>query len=333
MDAGHKAKPATLLVLVAFGVIYFVWGSTYLFIKFGIETIPPMVLAGARHTLAGGALLVWLMAREGVKLSGANWGAAAVLGGLMLVGGNGGVTWAQQFVPSGITALIVATVPMWMTLLDWLRPRGRRPPGQVLAGLLLGFGGIALLIGPGRLGGTDRIESAGAAVLLGAALSWAAGSLLARHLKVASSLLLATALQSIAGGALLLVLAWPAGHWARLDVHAVSWKSLGALLYLATFGSAVGFSSYLWLLRVTTAARVSTYAYVNPLVALALGWLAGGENVGGRSLAAAGVIIAAVALIVSHREKAAVAEGSPAEKVETADLGCAGASGERSPAG
>lgn len=319
----HPASP--LLVIIAFGAIYLLWGSTYLFIKWGIATIPPMIMAGARHLVAGGILYAWMRLRGGEKPQRVHWGSATVLGALMLFGGNGGVTWAQQTVPSGIAALIVAAVPMWMTLLDWLRPRGHRPGPLVIAGLIVGFGGIALLIGPGRWGATGRVPFAGAAILLCASLSWATGSLLSRHMKLPSTLVLSIAMQSIAGGVLLLLAAIPLGNWARFDPAAISMRSALSLGYLVVFGSIVGFTCYLWLLQVTTPARVSTYAYVNPLVAMFLGWLMGGEAVSQRSLTATAIIIAAVVMIVSHKDKPAPVpdDQSPLLKAETADLGCA----------
>jgi drug/metabolite transporter (DMT)-like permease len=325
MPSVQKNPAAPLLVVLAFAAIYLLWGSTYIFIKWGIVTIPPMILAGARHLIAGAMLYAWVRGRGAEKPRPEHWASAVVLGALMLFGGNGGVTWAQQTVPSSIAALIIAAVPMWMTLLDWLRPRGHRPGPLVMAGLILGFGGIVLLIGPGWLGGSDRVPLAGALVLLLASLCWAFGSLLSRHLKLPSALLLSIAMQSVAGGALLLMAAYPAGNWARFDWAAVSLRSVLSLAYLVAFGSLVGFTCYIWLLQVTTAARVATYAYVNPLVALFLGWSLGGEAVSSRSLVATGIIISAVVMIVSHRDKVAAPgeEESPVLKAETADLGCA----------
>ncbi len=324
MSRNSKAHVSTLTLLLAFGAIYVLWGSTYIFIKWGIATVPPMVLAGARHLLAGVLLYAWVRLRGGEKPEPRQWGSAAALGGLMLFGGNGGVTWAQQTVPSGVAALVIAAVPMWMTLLEWLRPGGHRPAARVIAGLVLGFGGIALLIGPGRFGG-ERVDLTGAAILLCASLSWATGSLLSRHVRLPRTLVLSIAMQSIAGGVLLLLGAIPTGNWARFDWQAVSLRSALSLAYLVVFGSIIGFTCYIWLLKVTTAARVSTYAYVNPVVALFLGWSLGGEGISGRSSLAAVVIVVAVVMIVSYKDVPAPAEDrEPALlKAETADLGCA----------
>jgi len=321
-----QSKPhvSTLALVLAFVSIYVLWGSTYIFIKWGIATIPPLILAGLRHAVAGVLLYAWIRLRGGEKPQAQHWGSALVLGALLLFGGNGGVTWAEQTVPSGVAALMIAAVPMWMAVLDWLRPRGHRPAGRVIAGLVLGFSGIALLIGPGPLGG-EPVPAAGAALLLCASFSWALGSLLSRHMKLPRTLVLSIAMQSMAGGALLLLAAIPVGDWARLDWQTVSLRSAASLGYLVVCGSIIGFTCYIWLLQVTTAARVSTYAYVNPVVALLLGSLLGGEAVSQRSLLAAAIIIAAVVMIVSYKEKSASpAEAeSPLPKTETADLGCA----------
>jgi drug/metabolite transporter (DMT)-like permease len=218
---------------------------------------------------------------------------------------------------------MVAAVPLWMALLDWLRPGGRRPGARVAFGLVLGFAGIALLVGPSRLGG-DRVDPVGATILLVASLSWAIGSLYSRHAPLPSSIVLAMAMQSLAGGAMLFVAAIPAGHWTRLDVAAVSLRAAGALAALVVAGSIMGFTCYLWLLRVTSAARVSTYAYVNPVVALALGWLVAGEALTPRALVAAAIIVAAVVMIVSYKEKREHARPEDLlPRAETADLGCA----------
>ncbi len=324
MVRDSKSHVSTLALLLSFAAIYFLWGSTYIFIKWGIETVPPMILAGSRHLIAGVLMYAWIRTRGNEKPQAHHWGSAAVLGALMLFGGNGGVTWAEQTVPSGMAALVIAAVPMWMTVLEWIRPGGHRPAGRVIGGLVLGFGGIALLIGPGSFGG-ERMDLTGAAVLLCASLSWAIGSLLSRHVRLPHTLILSIAMQSIAGGALLLLVAIPAGNWTRFDWHAVTMRSGFSLLYLVVFGSIIGFTCYIWLLKVTTAARVSTYAYVNPVVALFLGWGLGGEAVSARSLLAATVIIGAVVMIVSYKDAPAPVKekDSPLLKTETADLGCA----------
>jgi drug/metabolite transporter (DMT)-like permease len=230
-----------------------------------------------------------------------HWRSAAIVGALLLLGGNGAVTWAEQFIPSGIAALLIAVVPCWMVLIDWVRPGGPPPTVQIAAGLVLGLVGVALLIGPESLMGGDRIDVTGAAVVLGGSMSWAAGSILSRHVKVPSRPLLATGIQMLCGGALLILAGLLGGEAARIDASAISAKSVLALIYLILIGAIVGYSAYIWLLRVSTPARVSTYAYVNPVVAVLLGWLFAGETVSPRVIAAAAVIVAGVALITLSR--------------------------------
>ena len=296
-------------ILLAFAAVYVLWGSTYLAIRIGVETIPPFVLAGLRHLTAGILLFAWLRARGVPAPLPRHWRSAAVIGGLLLLGGNGLVTWAEQRVPSGLAALIVASVPIWMTLLDGLQRR-ERPHGVVLAGLALGLLGIAFLVAPGRFAGGARVDPVGAAALLTAALLWAVGSLYSRRAPLPSSTLLATAMEMVAGGAILLLAATVTGEWSGLSLAAVSSRSLFSLVYLIVAGSLLGFSAYIFLLGATTPARVSTYAYVNPVVAVFLGWAFAGEPVTLRTFIAAAVIVTAVALIIRHgaRRTAAPAE-------------------------
>ena len=297
-------------ILAAFAAVYILWGSTYLAIRFGVETIPPFLMAGTRHLTAGLLLYVFLRAKGTARPSPRHWGSAAAIGGLMLLGGNGLVTWAEQRVPSGLAALIVASVPIWMAVLAGIERR-RRPSGFVVAGLALGLAGIALLVVPGRFGGGEHVDPLGAAALLAAALSWSIGSLYSRRAKLPASTLTAVSMEMIAGGALLWIAGLLGGEGARLHLPAVSLRSALSLGYLIVFGSLLGFSAYVWLLRVTTPARVSTYAYVNPVVAVLLGTLFAGEELTLRiGLAAAG-IVAAVALIIRHggeRKRKAAAE-------------------------
>ena len=297
-------------LVVAFAAVYVLWGSTYLAIRFGVETIPPFLLAGIRHLTAGTILFGWLRLRGTPWPTWKNWRAAAVVGGLLLLGGNGLVTWAEQKVPSGLAALIVASVPIWMTLLDGLERR-ERPHGVVLAGLGMGIAGIAFLVAPGRFAGGEHVDPWGAAALLTAALLWAIGSLYSKRAGLPASTLLATAMEMIAGGFILLCTSALTREWAGFSPAAVTEKSVLALGYLIVAGSLLGFSAYVFLLGATTPARVSTYAYVNPLVAVLLGWLFAGEAVTARTLIAALVIVAAVALIIRHGARRTVA---PAEE-------------------
>jgi len=249
-----------------------------------------------------------LRRKTGIKPTGANWRTAIVAGALLLFVGNGGVSWAEQTVPSGVTALLVATVSLWLVILDWLRPGGVRPAPRVAMGLLMGFAGLALLVGPAHLGGSERVNPVGAAVLVIASLAWACGSLYSKHGGMPSSPMLGVAMQSFAGGVILLIAAMFAGEFRELHLGAVSMRSWLALVYLVVCGSGIGFSAYLYILQKSTAARVATYAFVNPVVALFLGWLIVGETITLRTILAAAVILTAVILVITapHRQPAPV---------------------------
>jgi len=284
-------------VLPALLVIYVVWGSTYLAIRWGLETIPPFTMAGARYLVAGGVLLAWVKLRGAPRVTFRDLGPAFLTGGLMLLCGNGGVVWAEQRIASGLAALLVAVEPLFIVLLQATLPQERRrPSARALVGVAFGVTGVVLLVGPVRLGG-ERVDLAGAGAVLFAAFAWALGSLLSRHLAPPASPLQATALQMLAGGVLLGCASGAAGEWARFSPALVSGRSLAAVAYLVVFGSLVAFTAYVWLLRVASPALVSTYAFVNPIVAVFLGWLLAREEVGPRTLVAAAVIVGAVVLI------------------------------------
>src|SRR5712692_2237148 len=276
-----------LKIVAAFLSIYLIWGSTYLAIRFAIQTFPPFFMAATRFLIAGGALYAWTAARGTPKPTRSNWIAATIVGGLLLLGGNGGVVWAERFVPSGLAAVLITTVPLWMALLEWFRNEHIRPTRQVALGLIIGFSGLIFLVGPKQLAGNSEINQLGAAVLILAALSWAIGSLYSRKAKLPSVPLQSTAMEMIAGGILLFGAGVVAQEWVGFSISHMTTISLIALLYLIIFGSMIGFSSYEWLLTKTTSARVSTYAYINPVVAVFLGWALAGEQVTLRTLLAA----------------------------------------------
>jgi len=292
-------------LVTAFAAVYVLWGSTFLAIRFAVATLPPFLMAGTRHLVAGAVLYPLARLRGGEQPTRANWSAAALLGALLLLGGNGGVCWAEQIVPSGVAALLVGTVSLWMVILDWLRPGGVHPGGRVILGLVLGFGGLALLVGPSKLAGGGRVNPIGATVLLLASLSWATGSVFSRRLALPGNLLLGTGMQSLAGGVLLIVTGLLTGQGADLRWEAVSLRSLFSLGYLIVFGSLLGFSAYTWLLAHAPPTRVATYAYVNPVIAMLLGWWLAGEHPTLRTVVAAAVIVAAVVLVITARQHAA----------------------------
>jgi drug/metabolite transporter (DMT)-like permease len=299
-------------VIAAFAAVYVIWGSTYLGIRYAVESIPPFLMAGMRNLAAGLLLFAFARARGAATPSRVEWRDAVITGALMLTIANGGVTWAEQVIPSGVTALLVALTPLWMVLFDWLRPNGIRPRPLVGAGLAVGFIGVALLARQGKNFGPAY--GWGVAVLLAASLSWAFGSIFNRGARKPASPLLGVGMQMIAGGSLLLGLAFAGGEAAHFSPGRVTLLSAGAWLYLMVAGSLVGYTCYVWLLHATTPARVATYAYVNPFIAVLLGCTVGREAVSHELFVAGGLILLAVALIVrggSRQPPAAV----PSEEV------------------
>jgi len=294
--------------MLALLAVYLIWGSTYLAIRFAIETLPPFLMVGTRLVVAGAVLYGWARGRGAPRPTRFNWGAAAVVGGLLLLGGNGGLAWAEQQVPSGLASLLIAMVPLWMVLLNWIGGDRVRPSGGVAIGLVLGLAGIVLLVGPGELAGGSHANSVGAAALMVSSLSWATGSLYSRRARLPASSLLATAMEMLAGGALLLVAGSVTGEWTQLKLSQVSPRSTLSLGYLVIFGSLVGFTAYTWLLRVARPALVSTYAYVNPVVAVFLGWALGGESLTPWTILAALIIVIAVVLITTYQARGSTRE-------------------------
>lgn len=305
-------------IIAAFAAIYLVWGSTYLGIRFAIETIPPFLMGGVRFTIAGTALYLWARLRGGDRPRMVYWRSAAIIGACLIVGGNGAVVWSEQFVPSGMAALLVAILPFWIVLIDWVGPARTRPSPGVAVGLIVGIAGIFVLIGPSAMNPTVSSDAAaragngvvlkGALVLMMGSLSWALGSIYSRHAKLPSSALMATAMEMICGGMLLTVLGLLAGEHRQFDIAAVSARSLAGFAYLTTIGSLVGFTAYIWLLKVQPASRVATYAYVNPVVAVFLGWAIAGEPLSVRTVIAAAIIVGAVALITTSRSSSPLPE-------------------------
>ena len=297
--AGYVSQMTTTRrVWVALGTVYVVWGSTYLGIKVAIETIPPFVMAGTRFLIAGGVLYAAVIRRGDATcdpIGRAQWLSATLIGGLLL-GANGVLSWVELRVPTGAAALIIASVPIWMAIIAGLLGQ-ERVGVRTVAGLVVGLGGIALLV--------RSVESAGGRastpvilLLVLVAISWAAGSVLSRRVKLPKRPLVATGMEMICGGAVLAIAGIVSGEFGRLHPSQISGASIAGLVYLIVVGSWVGFSTYVWLLRSAPPSLVSTYAYVNPVVAVFLGWVFLGESVTGLTILAAALIVGAVALIV-----------------------------------
>ena len=300
------ATPTKASIVVAFAAVYLVWGSTYLAIRWVLESLPPLVTAGARFLVAGAVLLAWAWWSEGSRPEGrervglTQWKWSVLVGALLFLGGNGAVMWAEQRVPSGVAALMVAIMPCCLALLEWLGPARKVPSLLTIAGLITGTAGLVLLVGiPGTSGGSVDLLAAG--VLLLGSFAWAAGSLVARGAPLARSYVRNSGMQMIGGGALLTLVGVAMGEGSRLASAHVTRASLLAWVYLVTFGSLIAFTAFAFLARTVSAAKVATYAYVNPVVAVLLGWALAGEAVTARTLLASAVIVAAVVMITRGR--------------------------------
>lgn len=295
--ATAEATPGTTSIVLAFAAVYFIWGSTYLAIHFAIETMPPLTMATIRFAVAGVMLFVWSRSNGAPTPTRAQWKGAAVCGALLLAGGNGGVVVAEQWVPSGLVALLVASVPLWMVLLDWLFGSRIRPSRTTTAGILGGFGGVAFLAGSPGVGAGGREEVLGTVIVLGAGLAWAAGSLYSKYLPDPPRPRMLVSMQMLTGSVVLAVMALLSGEAGDLHLAEVSTKSWLALAYLIVAGALIGYSAYIWLLRVVSPAKAGTYAYVNPVVAMLLGWWLADEPLTFRSLGAATIILGSVVVI------------------------------------
>jgi drug/metabolite transporter (DMT)-like permease len=280
---------------LAFLAVYLCWGMTYLAMRVAVKDIPPHLMSGARFLVAGMVLYLWSRSRGDPAPGAKEWKAAAVVGAFLLLGGNATVAWAEQQVPSGLAAVLIAVAPIWMVGFEWARG-GRRPSRRVLAGLLLGLLGMGLLVTPNG-DSSNQVNLLGGVVLVLASASWAWGSVFSKTAALPRSPFLATSMEMLAGGALILVVAALTGQIQDFKPGEVSTDAVLSWLFLVVFGSLVGFTAYIWLLGVTSIAKAGTYAYVNPVVAVFLGWAILGEPVTARTIAAAGVILVGVALV------------------------------------
>jgi drug/metabolite transporter (DMT)-like permease len=311
-------RPSNLAIFSAFAALYLIWGSTYLGILFAIQTIPPLLMAGARFLLAGVILYAIARWRGAPKASLANWRTALIIGGCLLLGGNGGVTLAEQYVSSGLASVIVATVPIYIALLAWWSGIAPAPTPIVWLGLAGGFAGVAILLAPAlRLTpGETSHAGTGMVILLCSSFIWSAGSIYSRKAKSASPPLQLAGQQMICGGVLLTVAGLAAGEHHRLDPSRISPLSIGAFAYLVIIGALVGYTAYIFLLRHCQPAKVATYAYVNPIVAVILGALFAGETLSQRAVLAVGLIIGSVALVITVQQTRSQPVPAPLAAVE-----------------
>ncbi|MGD9630119.1 MAG: EamA family transporter [Pyrinomonadaceae bacterium] len=297
-------RQSLIVMIAAFAAVYIFWGSTYLAIKYTIETLPPFLMAGSRFAFAGAILLVWARFTKDYETPRlVHWKTAAIVGTFLLLGGNGAVVLASQYIPSSLTALLVATEPLWIVLLSWLWLRTGRPNWRVGLGLLIGFVGVYLLIAgkPAGVDGGGYGRWIGIVAVMVGALSWATGSIYGLRSPTPRSSLLTAGMQMLAGSVSLFAVGLLRGEYASFDPSAVSSSSIFALVYLIVFGSLIGFTAYSWLLKNAQPAMVSTYAYVNPVIAVILGWSIAGESMTAQMLIGAFVVVASVVLITANK--------------------------------
>ena len=301
--ARHAGDSRAVRVALGFAAIYLIWGSTYLGIRFAVETLPPFLMMALRHTLAGSVVYAWARRRGAARPEFRHWVSAAAVGAILFLGGHGVLAWGEQRVPSGLAALMCATLPLWMVLAGKMTGVEGRLGSRVWAGLLLGFAGVALLVGPDalRAGGNLNFPAVGAVLL--SALLWAVGTIWSKGVELPKSSALSAAIQMLMGGLSLMIASAAAGEWSRFHPAGVSVRSWLALLYLIVFGSIVAFTVFTWLMCVSKPSRVSTYAYVNPVVAVFLGWALASEVIGGRTVAATAIILMGVALVNTRQRQ------------------------------
>lgn len=307
-------------VWIALLALYIVWGSTYLAIRFSVETIPPFFHAALRFLISGAILYVWRRSAGDPAPTASNWKSTAIVGTALLLGGNGLVAWAEKSVPSGIAALMISTSPFWLVLFEAMRTGGTKPTWQAIVGLIAGFGGVFILIGPAEITGAETgFDTFGVILLLFAPLFWSMGSIYARGADMPKSTLLSTGMQMLTGAVALFLVSAVKGELNGFSFGLVSMRSWLGLVYLITFGSLIGFVSYGWLLHNAPISLTSTYAYVNPVVAVLLGSLLADEVLNSRILIATAIIIGSVIFINSARQKKVKAESEPSLAIADGD--------------
>lgn len=309
--SASSATPSRAALIAGFAAIYLIWGSTYLGIRIVVETIPPFLMASVRFFVAGLIVVSFIAVTRGFKATAKQWRDNAIVGGFLCLGGNGLVCWSEEKVPSGIATLIISAGPVFIVLMDWAAhaffkdgKRGTRPLPVTFVGLALGFAGLAILVGPDVLNhGVGGLDASRVAGLLAATFFWSCGMMYMKYARDPAESFTASGIQMLTGGAWLLLASALSGEFARLDPGAISARSIGAWVYLVIFGSLVAFSTFTWLMKHSTPAKVSTYAYVNPIVAVFLGWLVLHEPVSPRIFVAAAIIIAGVVIITVTKNR------------------------------
>lgn len=299
----ESSKPATWKVLLAFAIIYFVWGSTFLAIRIGVQEVPPFLLAGMRFLAGGIVLFAWLRARGTPAPSLRQWGSASVLAVLIFVFDYGLLFWAETRVPSGITAVMMATIPVFMALSEIFILRTQTLSARLAMALLVGIGGVAVLVSRSLSFGESAIDPAGACALIVAAISWSLGSALTRKLPLPAAKAMSSAAQMLAGGVLLTATATALGEFRGFRFAVVSRAAWLALAYLIVAGSIVAFTAYVWLIHHESPTRVGTYAYVNPVVAVVVGYFLGGEAIGARAMMGTALVLVSVIVITTMPAK------------------------------
>jgi drug/metabolite transporter (DMT)-like permease len=299
------SKPETWKVLLAFAIIYFVWGSTFLAIRIGVQEVPPFLLAGMRFLVAGLILYGWMRASKTPSPTLRQWGAATMLALLIFVLDYGLLFWAEQRVPSGIAAVMMATIPVFMALSEILILRTQRLTPRLAIALLIGIGGVAILVSRTMSFGDAPIDTGGALALIVAAISWSLASAITRKLPLPAAKAMSSAAQMLTGGVLLTLTASALGEFHGFNIATVSRSAWLALLYLIIAGSILAFTAYVWLIHHESPTRVGTYAYVNPLVAVALGYFLGNEAIGPRTIIGAALVLVSVIVITTTPKQVA----------------------------
>jgi drug/metabolite transporter (DMT)-like permease len=306
VQAGVRVFASRTQLIFGFAAIYLIWGSTYLGIRYAVETIPPFLMMGIRHLTAGLVVFAYAQMKGTPAPKFRHWGWAVGAGVLLFLGGHGILAWAEQKVPSGLAALLSATLPLWTVMLARVDGTERRLGLKAWSGILVGFGGVALLIGPDALG--QRLDLLAAGGVLLSALLWAVGTGYTRRVELPSSTILSAAMQMICGGVLLVLVGLAAGEGSQIHLHSLTLLSVLSLAYLIVFGSIVAFTVYTWLVPVSSPSMLSTYAYVNPVIAVLLGWAVAHEALGLRTILATVVIVGGVILVGTPRKQATSAD-------------------------